>query len=132
MTAAGLSDAALRAGTAIVKPAAAASRWNILHRLERILVEILADQRQLGEHVVGDGDDVAADLVGLEDVEQLARAGPEQLGLRAVAQDARSDSRISGTGSRPVSAMRPAKTETIAGTFGVEAFGDRARPARRS
>ena len=53
-----------------------------LHRLERVLVEVLADQRELVQDVVGHGDDVAADLVGLEDVEQLARACPDQFRLR--------------------------------------------------
>ena len=32
-----------------------------LHGVERVLVEVLADQRELLEQVVGDGDDVAAE-----------------------------------------------------------------------
>ena len=54
-------------------------------------------------------------VVGLEDVEQLARARPEQLGLRPIAQELKRLQPYSGTGSRPVSAIRPANTETIAG-----------------
>ena len=42
----------------------------------------LPEQLQLGEEIVGDGDDVAADRVGLDDVEDLARARPDQLELR--------------------------------------------------
>ena len=53
------------------------------HRLERITVEILADQRQLFDDVAGHGDDMAADFVGLENIEELARARPEKLGLAA-------------------------------------------------
>ena len=52
-----------------------------LHGLERVFVHVLADQRQLLDDVVGHRDDLAADLVGLEDVEQLARARPDQLGI---------------------------------------------------
>ena len=37
---------------------------------------------------------------------------------------------MSGTGSRPVSATRPAKTETIAGDVRRQALGDPLRPAR--
>jgi hypothetical protein len=37
-----------------------------LHRVQRVFVEVLADQGELLEQVVGDGDDVAADLVGME------------------------------------------------------------------
>jgi hypothetical protein len=47
------------------------------HRVERVVVQVAPDIRQLPEDVVGDGDDVAADFVGLEDVEQFARAGPD-------------------------------------------------------
>ena len=35
----------------------------------------------LGEDVVGDGDDGAAAFLGLDDVEDLAGAGPEEFGL---------------------------------------------------
>ncbi len=52
------------------------------HRVERILGEIAAQQRKLLQQIVRDGDDVAADGIGLHDVEQLARAGPDQLDLR--------------------------------------------------
>src|SRR5712692_4747870 len=49
--------------------------------LERVVVEIFAHQRELGQNVVGRRDDVAADFVGLKDVEQLAWARPQELGL---------------------------------------------------
>ena len=89
-------------------------------------LEVLADQRELLQDVVGHGDDVAADRVGLEDVQQLARARPDQLGLRLRAAGAPRASAMSGTGSRPVSAMRPANTETIAGVSGARRVDDRA------
>ena len=83
-----------------------------LDGVERELVEVLADQRQLLQQVVGHGDHMAADRVGLEEVEQLPRAGPDQ--LRDAAGGAATSQRSSmiGSGSRPVSAMRPANTET--------------------
>ena len=43
------------------------------HRLERVLLEVLAEAVELLEQVVRHGDDVAADLVGLDKVEYLAR-----------------------------------------------------------
>ena len=52
-----------------------------LDRIERILVEILADQRQFLERVVGHGDDVATDLIRVENVQEFAGAGPDQLDL---------------------------------------------------
>ncbi len=58
-----------------------------LHRVERVVIEALADERQLLEDVVRDRDDVAADGIGLEDVQQLARAGPDELGAGLDAQD---------------------------------------------
>ena len=82
-----------------------------LHGLERELVEVLADKRELLEQVGRHRDDVAADRVGLEDVQQLARARPDQLDLGCGCSRSSSASAMSGTGSRPVSAMRPAKTE---------------------
>src|SRR5229473_3168866 len=52
-----------------------------LHGLARIFGQVLAHELQLREDVVGGRDNVAADLVRLEDVEELARARPQQLGL---------------------------------------------------
>jgi hypothetical protein len=93
-----------------------------LYCLQGILVEALPHKSKLLEDVVRDGDDVAADGVGLEDVEQLARARPDELGVRLIAKDADSFALIRGTGSRPVSAMRPAKTETLEGAPPFTAF----------
>src|SRR5271165_4727540 len=42
-------------------------------RLQRVLIEVLAETVELLEQVVGHGDDVAADLIGLHEVENLAR-----------------------------------------------------------
>ena len=56
-----------------------------LHGLQRVLQQILAQQIELLEQVVGDRDDVAADLIGLDQVEDLARRGPDQLRARAPA-----------------------------------------------
>jgi hypothetical protein len=52
------------------------------HRFERILAEILADGLELAEHAVGRGDDMAAHIISLEDIQQLARTGPNQFGAR--------------------------------------------------
>src|ERR1700722_6433986 len=49
------------------------------HRIEQVVTEIAAQQRELPQQIVRDRDDVAADGVGLDDVEQLARAVPDQL-----------------------------------------------------
>src|SRR5579885_734459 len=56
------------------------------YRLARVLGQVLANERQLGQQIGGEGDDVAAGLIRLDDVEQLARAGPQQLSLRMRAQ----------------------------------------------
>src|SRR5687768_5948014 len=80
-----------------------------LHGVQRIGGQVLAHQGQLLEDVVGGGDDVAADGVGLEDVEELAGAGPQQL-LLGYGRISSTAAAIRGTGSRPVSAMRPTKT----------------------
>src|SRR6202012_5722206 len=53
-----------------------------LHGLQRVFVEVVPEQGELLQEVVGDRDDVAADLVGLDDVEDLSRRGPDQLRLR--------------------------------------------------
>src|SRR5262245_9510306 len=58
-----------------------------LNRLARIFREILADEIELAQELVRHGDDVAAALLGMEDVQELARAGPKQLRLRARSQD---------------------------------------------
>ena len=67
----------LRAGS----PAAVASRWNIFTVSSENSSRSLPTSRQLLQQVVRDGDDVAADRVGLDDVEDLARARPDQLEL---------------------------------------------------
>ena len=53
-------------------------------RLQRELLEVLAEAVELLQQVVGDGDDVTADLVGLHEVEDLARRGPDQLRARGL------------------------------------------------
>src|SRR5262245_64493309 len=58
-----------------------------LHRLARIFRQILADEIELAQELVRYGDDVAAALLGMEDVQELARAGPKQLRFRARTQD---------------------------------------------
>ncbi len=66
------------------------------HGLAGVDVEILADERQLLEHVGRDRNDVAADLVGLEDVEKLARARPQQLRLGCDWREARAPCACAG------------------------------------
>ncbi len=53
-----------------------------LHGLERIVVEIFADQRKLLQDVIGHGDDLTSNGLGVEDVQQFAQARPDQLGTR--------------------------------------------------
>ncbi len=53
-----------------------------LDGVERILVEGLADEAELLEDVRRGGDDVAADRIGLDEVQELPRTGPEQLDVR--------------------------------------------------
>ena len=82
-----------------------------LHGLERVLQQILAQQVELLEQVVGHRDDVTPDLVGLHDVQDLPRRGPDQLrpsARRAMISTARP---MIGIGSMPASAIRPANTE---------------------
>ena len=54
---------------------------------QRIFVHILADQRQLLENVVGHSDHVTADVIRLKDIEQFARACPDQLPCWALLSD---------------------------------------------
>src|SRR5262249_52605330 len=54
-----------------------------LHGLARILRQILANEIELAEELVRHGDDVAAALLGMEDVQELAGAGPKQFRLGA-------------------------------------------------
>src|SRR5437762_2251391 len=42
------------------------------HRVERVFGEILSDQRQLAQNVVRHRDDMTADGVGVEDIQQFA------------------------------------------------------------
>ena len=74
------TDALLRNGSELVARGLSVVVEH-LHGFERILVHVLADQRQLLDDVVGHRDDLAADLVGLENVEQFARARPDQFGV---------------------------------------------------
>src|SRR5581483_6399983 len=49
------------------------------HGIERVVRQIAPEQAELAEDVGRDGDDVAADVARLNDVEQLARTGPDDL-----------------------------------------------------
>jgi hypothetical protein len=61
-----------------------------------------------------DGDDVATDLPRLHEVENLARLA-QMSSMFSQARTSRSASTMIGTGSLPVSAMRPANIEIYAG-----------------
>src|SRR5262249_12115776 len=54
-----------------------------LHGFARIFRQNLADEIELAEELVRYGDDVAAALLGMEDVQELAGAGPKQFRLGA-------------------------------------------------
>jgi hypothetical protein len=56
-------------------------------RGERELLGISADSTELGEEIMGQRDHVATHRVGLEDVQQLARARPDQLQSLELAED---------------------------------------------
>src|ERR1700730_434371 len=49
------------------------------HGIERILVQVVTDERQLTQYVAGCRNDVAADAVSLENIEHLARTCPHDL-----------------------------------------------------
>ena len=51
------------------------------HGLQRIVVHILANQGQLLENVVGHGNHMTANVIRLENIEQLARTRPDQFGV---------------------------------------------------
>src|SRR5260221_9674704 len=80
--------------------------------MERKISQIFSDIFQLGQNVVGYRDDVAADFIRLKNVQQFPRAGPDQFRVRMRAQYFHCLP-IMGTGSRPVSATRPANTDTF-------------------
>ena len=96
-----------------MKPALPSVLVEHLHGGERHIFEVTARAAELLEQVMSHGDDVAADGVGLADIEDLA-------GLAQSSSSAgkgfkiSSACRMSGTGSRPVSAILPANTETMA------------------
>jgi hypothetical protein len=92
-------------------PAAVPSFIEHFHGVEGVVAEILADQSQLLQDVVGHGDDMAADRICLENIEQLTRLAQISSVLGAAARR-RTASAISGTGSTPLSATRPANTDT--------------------
>src|SRR5262249_14113717 len=56
-------------------------------RLPRVLLERLSEEGQLSNQIGRERDDVTADRVGLDDVENLPRAGPEELLLGLGAQE---------------------------------------------
>src|SRR5579875_387245 len=49
--------------------------------IQRVFLEIAADQAEFLQHVMGDRNDMASNGVSLKKVEQLARAGPYQLDI---------------------------------------------------
>src|SRR4051794_5496146 len=89
---------------------------------KRIGCEILVDETKLAENVIGRCDDVATNLVGLEDIQQLPRRGPDELRLRSFAQDPygiahdrnRIDARISDASRKHRDNCRCGGVETLA------------------
>src|SRR2546422_7540153 len=59
------------------------------HRLERVVVEVLAHQIELVEDLVRHRDDVASDGVGVEDIEEFARTRPDELDLGRLGDELR-------------------------------------------
>ena len=62
-------------------PAARASSWNIFTSSEYVS-RLQPTFASFFQNVVCDGDDVATNRIGLEDIEQFPRACPNQLGQR--------------------------------------------------
>ena len=58
-----------------------------LNGFARVFSEIFSDEIKLAQQVVGHRNNVAAALLGVEDVQQLARARPKQLRLRPRGRD---------------------------------------------
>src|ERR1700678_607221 len=52
------------------------------HGIERILVQVVTDERQLFQYVAGCRNDVTADTVRMENIEHLTGACPDELSLR--------------------------------------------------
>ena len=50
-----------------------------LYGFQRILVEVFPDKAQLLHDIVRYSDDVASDCVGLEDIQEFLRTGPDRL-----------------------------------------------------
>ena len=94
-------------------PASVASRREHPDGVERNLCEIPPQPMKLLQEVVRHRDDVAPDRVGLDDVQHFRGLAHRSstFGFSATISSAAA---MSGTGSRPVSATRPAKTDTIA------------------
>ena len=90
------------------------------HHLEGILGEIFVDQIEPVEELIWSRDDIAPALLGMEYVQQLPGTCPQQLRLRTWRRICLQAS-MCGIGSTRVSAMHPAKTETIAGVSGARA-----------
>src|SRR5258706_1537382 len=55
-----------------------------LYRFQREISQIFTQALELTEYIRSRRDNVAADLIGLDDIEQFARAGPQQFSLRTV------------------------------------------------
>ena len=94
-------------------PAASASRKNICTVSRLKSLEALPSSGSLARRS-GVAVMMSQPIRPPDDVEHLARAGPEQLDVLVGGPAVDSDS-ASAAGSRPVSAMRPAKTETTEG-----------------
>jgi hypothetical protein len=59
----------------------------------------LADKREFGQHIVTHGNDMAADLVELKDIEKLTGTSPEKALLNADWSHRMASARV-GTGAR--------------------------------
>src|ERR1700753_2388242 len=57
-----------------------------LDRIERELGQVVTDQAQLLEDIPGHRNDGTPYRLGLKDIQQLTRAGPDELGLRVLTQ----------------------------------------------
>ena len=83
-------------------------------RFERHVFEAPAEPGEFRQQVRRHGDDVAADRFGLDHVEDLAEDWPRAVRGSGTPASISTAAAIDGTGSRPVSAIRPAKTGTTA------------------
>ena len=94
-----------------------------LHGLARILHEGVCASSRAFRELIRHRYDVAATFLGVEDVEELSRARPKQLCFLGARRLSAFQCKHLRDGVHPVSAIRPAKTKTMANVTRIERIG---------